>query len=389
MFSRGALRCAGPGLALALLTGCASWTPPPSRPLSARILLEERFARRTEQRLFDDGRWVGAWALAYWHATESASAIESGLDEQVAAGYSIEEALLAVMSRAGLWAHAQYGAWGELRERVDSGCPVVVQQIRGEPRAREFLIVVQIDAEREVLQLTHADGSTTEQSVGAFYRAWQPSRQWMMTLCPPDRVTWKIRTPELMGLVRYYDARRESETAEKWVALALERDPQNADLLTGLATRAQLSGRSNAAELLFRRALMINDRHARAANNLAILLADQNRALDEAAALSRRAVALEPGNPNMLDTRGYVLMKQGKWAEASRILEKAWERSIVLSTRARAEIGIHLTRAYIKNEEVHLARAVASELLKENPGLLVPADVREALERPEDNPFSM
>ncbi len=383
----GALFRAGVLFALLLPAGCAMQSPAPHRATSARILLEERFPNRAYTSTFDDGQWVATRALEMWHYPEDPAELERELKEQVAAGYSIEEALLTVMPRAGLWAHAQLGSWKELRARVDSGCPVVVQQASGGRYGRRFLLVSQIDEERDFVRVARSDGVEEEQDVGVFHRAWQSSRQWMMTICPPDRVAWKMRTPELMSLVRYYDAHEDSDAAEKWVSVALENEPQNADLLTGIATRAQLSGRDNEAELLFRRALLLDDRHARAANNLALLLAERGRNLDEAAALSRRASALEPGNPNMLDTRGYILMKQQKWADARSTLEKAWSRSGYLPVSSRAAIGMHLARAYIRNDETHLARSLVRELLVESPGLLIPADVQAALAEPAINPL--
>ncbi len=60
-----------------------------------------------------------------------------------------------------------------------------------------------------------------------------------------------------------------------------------------------------------------------ALNNLAYTLAEEGRSLDEAEALARRALQLDPDRAGLLDTLALVLLKQGRVAEAHSLLVRA------------------------------------------------------------------
>jgi predicted Zn-dependent protease len=63
-----------------------------------------------------------------------------------------------------------------------------------------------------------------------------------------------------------------------------------------------------------------------ARNNLAMLLVEEDRSLDEALALVTQCIEIIPGNPDLRDTEAQVLLKLGRLSEA--------EQSSVMAIRA-------------------------------------------------------
>ncbi|MGA1045573.1 MAG: tetratricopeptide repeat protein, partial [Phycisphaerales bacterium] len=63
-----------------------------------------------------------------------------------------------------------------------------------------------------------------------------------------------------------------------------------------------------------------------ARNNLAMLLVEEDRSLDQALALVEQCIEIIPGNPDLRDTEAQVLLKLGRLSEA--------EQSSVMAIRA-------------------------------------------------------
>lgn len=321
---------------------------------------------------WDEANQLAAWALHRWQRADDPQALEAALRAQREAGQSVEGALMAVLADAGIWVYAQYGTMSLLQGFLADGVPVVVQVLYPDQRERQMAIVAEIDSDRNTVVLVRPDGAEVQLDRVVFGAAWQRTRRWMATVCPPARALWTLRPFEMLDLIRFHDRRSEAEKADAVAALAVERYPDNPDVLVSLAVRARQLGRVTDAERWLRHALRVDDRHVRAANSLAFLLAEQGRSLDEAASLARRAVLLEPTNPYTLDTQGFIFMQQKNWPEACRVLDQAWQRARTLSPAARVEIGLHLAEAHRQNEEPRFARDVLHILLKDNPDLLLP-----------------
>lgn len=95
--------------------------------------------------------------------------------------------------------------------------------------------------------------------------------------------------------------------------------PQQIAGYLGAAKASHLLGDTEAAIKAYRDALdRVSPYHAQSLNDLAWLLAHQGKpdALNEAADLATRGLSRYPRNIHLLDTRGVVRMKQGKWREA-------------------------------------------------------------------------
>lgn len=85
----------------------------------------------------------------------------------------------------------------------------------------------------------------------------------------------------------------------------------------------QQAGDAKAAAEQYEKALRLKEDQPLALNNLAMLYADRQGDEAKALELALRACALQPGNPMLLDTLGYVLVKNGRPGDGLKVLERA------------------------------------------------------------------
>jgi Flp pilus assembly protein TadD len=86
--------------------------------------------------------------------------------------------------------------------------------------------------------------------------------------------------------------------------------------------------------------LTLNPNFVPALNNLAYIYSEKLNNLDRAAELARKAHELVPGEPSVADTFGWVLYRQGKYQEATELLEQSASKS-----PDKGEIQFHLGMA--------------------------------------------
>jgi len=105
------------------------------------------------------------------------------------------------------------------------------------------------------------------------------------------------------------------------------------------------------SEKHYRAALEINPEFAPAANNLAFILVDQDRNIDEALGLAQKAKEKLPNSPYVMDTLGWVYFKKGLYdsaiGEFSDSLAKIPDNAAVI---------YHLGMAYYKKGEKEKAK---------------------------------
>jgi tetratricopeptide (TPR) repeat protein len=355
-------------LLLLLAGGCATTAPRHSGPASA-VPTPTSIPHR-------DNRGAGALllVLAQLGRTTDVAVLERALDKLERFGLPHEDALAAVARSEGLWAHSQYGRLDRLAERLEAGIPMLVQLQDSPEKAesRYFAVVDRYDEKARVMQVRTGDGLPVTFPEGEFWRRWERVRFWMMTIGPPMSGTWTLSALEHVSRMQFYDALGLYDRADDDAARALLLEGRNADLCIAVAVRERARGRPAAAEDLLRRALKNDDGFVRAANNLAYLLAEQGRDLAEAEQFAHAAVLREPTNPRLLDTLGFVLQAQGRWAEALPLFERAYLRSRTMGVAIRRELGLHLAAAYAYLDRRAEGARVIQELLDREPGLLLP-----------------
>lgn len=117
---------------------------------------------------------------------------------------------------------------------------------------------------------------------------------------------------------------------------ALMAQPDDPELLYETALAAEKLGYVDVLERHLRRLIELKPDSAQAYNGLGYSLADRNLRLDEAAQLIDKALVLAPGDPFILDSKGWVLFRQGKPALALEFLQQAYAQ------RPDPEIAAHV-----------------------------------------------
>ncbi len=281
----------------------------------------------------------------------------------------------------GLWAHASRGSAPALAARIRCGVPVIatLQSNALDAATRRQVVVIGYDNEAQQLLCLDGGRATALYTGAAFESAWRAQNYRMLVVCPPERATWTL-TPEEHGTrAEFYErALRYSEAARDYGA-ALAAGPGNAQMRVGFGNALRALKRTGEAEKAYREAIAADPHLARAYNNLAYLLAESNRSLDEAIALARQALVLDPANALPMDTLGFALYQQGRYKEAADMLERARARARWSSSETRIEIGMHLVWAHHRGGQDHLAREVLADLRKLDPRLEVPGELRPLL----------
>jgi FimV-like protein len=101
------------------------------------------------------------------------------------------------------------------------------------------------------------------------------------------------------------------------------------------------SGDKSQARQLYEKTLKINHQHISALNNLAYLLTENYNDPKGALELAVRAYRQMPSSPEIIETLGFVLVKNGRYEEAVPLLEKANE--VIPDNPA---VQLHLGMAY-------------------------------------------
>ncbi|EDN68923.1 TPR domain containing protein [Beggiatoa sp. PS] len=136
------------------------------------------------------------------------------------------------------------------------------------------------------------------------------------------------------------EQKRYSQAMEAYNS-ALQLKPNHTDVLYSRALLAEKMGFMEQMEQDLRRILVINPNNSEALNALGYSIADyadrsETARLEEAYHLIKQALALTPDNHYILDSMGWVLYKQGNYADAIAYLRKAQAK------QADPEIAAHL-----------------------------------------------
>lgn len=124
-------------------------------------------------------------------------------------------------------------------------------------------------------------------------------------------------------LGRLHEGNREYDKAMTCYQDALRIQPESVPALFARGSLLDQTGRKKEAVAVYRLILEKTETFAPALNNLAYLSAEGYGSPEEALRLALDAFKLEPGNAGVMDTVGYALLKNGRKADALKMLERA------------------------------------------------------------------
>jgi len=156
------------------------------------------------------------------------------------------------------------------------------------------------------------------------------------------------------------DANR-SQDAFKLLSEALDKQPDQPDILYDLALTAEKLERFDLLETHLRKLIQVKPDHAHAYNALGYSFAERNIRLAEARKLIEKALEISPEDYFIIDSLGWVLYREGDLKGAARELRRAYVG------RPDAEIGAHLGEVLWLLGEREEARRVWDESLKAGP----------------------
>jgi tetratricopeptide (TPR) repeat protein len=159
-------------------------------------------------------------------------------------------------------------------------------------------------------------------------------------------------------LLRDFNRHRE---AYKLLNDALQKEPDQPELLYDAALTAEKLERFDVLEANLRKLIQARPDHAHAYNALGYSFAERNTRLPEARKLVEKALELAPEDYFIIDSMGWVLYREGDLKGAAEQLRRAYDG------RPDAEIGAHLGEVLWVMGERNEANRIWQESLKAGP----------------------
>ncbi|MET4025250.1 tetratricopeptide (TPR) repeat protein [Marinobacter sp. MBR-99] len=165
---------------------------------------------------------------------------------------------------------------------------------------------------------------------------------------------WLLEVNLLLDQQREQDAMAAADQA-------LEAFPENIQIRYARAMLHDTLGNTGQAEEDLRAILSQQPDNAVALNALGYILTIRTERLDEARSYIERALALDPNNPAILDSMGWVLFRQGNTEAALEYLADAW------AAYPDPEVAAHYGEALWVTGNEEQARVIWEEGLEQDP----------------------
>lgn len=229
------------------------------------------------------------------------------------------------------------------RELLD-GRPVILmlQVIQAPGRGYDFfhyVVLDGIDTERRLIRTQFGDGKARWVKYKRIENAWKNGGNAAILIRPKDPATELLRAAVAM------EEKGQLDDAAREYRRILDTHPDSIVAWTNLGNVESRRGNPSAAEQAYRKAMSLDEASADAINNLAWLLYEQKR-LDEAESLARRAVATPAPDLWMrLDTLARIQLERGACGEALRTFDRALEEIPQTRASERAEMSRQISAA--------------------------------------------
>ena len=208
-------------------------------------------------------------------------------------GGSLQVEMLAAPRSYGLVSWKLAPRFEDLLREVQAGTPVIVMQDYGlwPISYWHYAVIVGFDRDTGKAVLRSGEKRRLEIPFAALEYTWKESSYWAMVAAPPDRVPVTATEASWLQAVVAMAHVADRTAARKAYGALLLRWPESLHGAIGLSNIDYAEGDLQAAESVLRDAVKHHPKSAVALNNLAQVVADQNRN-EEALSLIEEAVAL-------------------------------------------------------------------------------------------------
>jgi tetratricopeptide (TPR) repeat protein len=234
---------------------------------------------------------------------------------------------------------------------------------------RAYLYLAQIAEDQKdyprALDWLSKVGEGPEYSMAHIRRALILARQGKIDVARAELHAMPTSTPAQRTEVTLAEAQMlrdadQNQAAFDLLAGAVEKTPDDAELLYDYGMTAEKVNRIDVLENAMRSVMKVRPDNAQAYNALGYTLADRNERLDEAKALIEKANALAPDDASILDSLGWVQYRLGNNSDAVANLQKAYK------LRNDAEIAVHLGEVlWVSGKPTEAEKAWADAKAKE------------------------
>lgn len=316
--------------------------------------------------------WCGPAALAsvlnYWGMDVSQEELASQIYISSLRGTLDFELKQAAFER-GFWSQDNIGSLNLLFEFVDRDYPVITLN-KSLPifSVYHYNVVIGYDDWRNVI-IAHA-GEKENKLIyyRTFLRGWKPTDNWLLVVCPPEKVDWKLSFDGYNQLGLLFEKKDKLEPAKENYKKAIEENPDSAVAYFNLGNCFLKQDLYKEAERNFKKAIELNQKFADALNNLAYLYIKANYNLKEAGQLIEKAIETASINKShYLDTQGLLGLRLNKTKEAINTFFEAAKNTDRPDTKSI--IIYHLGIAYLKEGNEKLAERNFAEAKKLNSDL--------------------
>jgi tetratricopeptide (TPR) repeat protein len=182
-------------------------------------------------------------------------------------------------------------------------------------------------------------------------------------------------TSALFGLGNVYDQRQQYNKAADFFRRFAAAEPSNAAVHVRLGVIAERDLDFQMAASEYQKAIDLDSANAVAKNNLAWVYAEHNGDLNVALRLAEEARSLQPSDPNIADTLGWILVKKNLGLNALPYLKES-----VANNPAKPLYHYHLGMAYLKAGQKPEAKNELRAALQSGAPFAGSPNAKEALE---------
>lgn len=178
---------------------------------------------------------------------------------------------------------------------------------------------------------------------------------------------WSANLPALRGLAHLLSDLDRMEESKDYFKQAVAQEPEDATLAIQLGIVCDKIDDVTGAEEAARAAMRADPDYAEAYNFLGYMYAERGIKLEEAQKLVEKAMELEPKNPNITDSLGWVYFQRGDYEKSVATLEEAASLVTEDYVSGSSVIYEHLGDAYEKTGKLEKAREMWEKAAQGDP----------------------